>query len=229
MSKTDDEVTYENFRASGTLQDTSLHNRGQDNFPTSDDGGSPAIDSDGAITYFLRGSGTDAERVRWAVKRETSTGNPPTQYLIKACENEGNSGMCYVPADEDDGLADLTAAQLNSREIYWQLMNLSEETDGDRKSTVTEAGTVTRTEYLVAGNEDNFIQGMYETDSGTTTAVDSVMLNPNGLKKFEMVIDGLGGIDQVRPAGGDATEQENIVHIKPGGPFQSIKLHVRGG
>ena len=102
--KTDDEVTYENFRASGTLQDTSLHNRGQHNFPTSTNGmtGANLIDSDGAITYFLRGSGADAERVRWAVKRETSTGNPPTQYLIKACENEGNSGMCYVPADDGE-------------------------------------------------------------------------------------------------------------------------------
>ena len=221
------EVTYENF-GGGADSDYA-------NYPDSTNGmtGANLIDSDGAITYFLRGSGEDANRARWAVERETTTGNPPKQYLIKACTAAGNRGkMCYVEATMSDGLADLNADQLNSRKIYWRLMTITPGTDGNRKSaiTLTPLAAQVNGEDLVEDNQDKFIEGMYETDSGTATAVDSVLRNLNGLVKFKMVIDGLDADDErVRSAGGDATEQENIVHIKPGGDFGEVELQVTGG
>ncbi len=219
------EVTYENF---GGTNDA--------DYPDSTNGmtGANLIDSDGAITYFLRGSGEDANRARWAVERE-GTGNPPKQYLIKACTHANNSGkMCYVEAETSDGLADMTAAQLSER-VHWRLMTITPGTTGNRKSaiTLTPLAAPADGENLVEDNQDKFIRGMYETDSGTTTAVDSVLRNLNGLVKFKMVIDGLSGDEErVRSAsstGGSATEQENIVHIKPGGSFESVELQVTGG
>ncbi len=220
------EVTYRNFYPGGS------YTAGE--YPDPTDGNSPAIDSDGAITYLLRGSGEGADAVRWAVERETDTGNPPKQYLKKACTDPGNSDeMCFVAATAND-VADMDADEL-SEKVYWQLMNLSEVATGSRSSTIALAGTQTNNEYLVDENENRFIKSKYETEGTTTTAVDSVFRHPAGLVDFEMVLENLGGTGaegkQVKSAsstGGSATELDNIVHIQPGGLFESVKLHVKG-
>ena len=248
---TAEEVTYRNFYGSGDWQGV---------YPNPNNGGT--ILSDGAITHVLRSSiddGMNAEKLRWAVERgsvvsngafhgATSNTAMPKEYVIADCSNDDNSGkMCYRLAVEAD-LTEQTPAQL-SQKIYWRLMDVQEKADGDRKSdlAMAPAGTQTNTEFLVDGNEDNFIRGKYmyketgtDEDSFVNTPADSdgnknsfvgdsVLLNPNGLVNFELAIQNIKrDSSPVRTVQSQAaeTDRNNIVQVNPGSPFQSVTVKM---
>ncbi len=252
---TADEVTYRNFYTNPGPWYSA--------YPNANNGGT--IESDGVITYTLRKDGAsyfDAERVRWAVERgsvavsgsgfhgTTAKADMPKEYVVDDCTNAANSGRCYRLATEAD-LAGLTTEEL-SEKVFWRLMDVEEETGGNRKSglATAPAGKLTNTEYLVEENGDNFIQSKYiyrdlisenpnryrfvtEAD-GHLFVGDSMQLNPNGLVKFELVIEDIkedGSSSQnpklVHRAPGNFPESgDAIVAVNPGGYFESVTVKM---
>ncbi len=229
------EVTYRNFYPGGTYNDGE--------YPDLQNSGG-TIDSDGAIGFILRSGSSywDFDRLNWAVEREGDD-NMPKPYLQKACTANSDK-MCYVAATTAD-LDGKTPREL-SEIVYWRLMKIEPSTDGNRKSDIADQDlTVTNGENLVEDNQDNFIRGryiyikrgaesgsfsyVYDSSDGNRFVGDSVLLNPNGLMNFELVLQDLSGPKAVRVANGAGShwsERDKVVEINPGGPFDSVTVRV---
>ena len=243
QSDTTTSVTYRNFYE-GTYSPGDYPVRNQGGTPTTYD--ASAIQSDGAIGFILRrGSGYwDYSRLRWAVEREGGAGSMPKPYVQKACTADSEK-MCYVEATDAD-LAGKNLRELSDNFVYWRLMRIVPKTDGNRKSNIAEQPLVeTADEARVEDNQDNFIQGsyiylnpgsqsdsfsyVYDSGNGNRFIGDSVLLNPNGLVNFELVLEDLRGEKAVKVAnanGAHWSERDKVVEVNPGGPFNSVTVRV---